>query len=208
MSAASLLLFAATEAALSLSPGPAVMLVAACSIKHGWRMSLHATLGILSANALYFLLSATGIGSLIAASPGVFEVIRWIGAGYLVYLGAMAIFGKPSPLTLSGMEGKSFSRTAMFRSAVLLQMANPKSLLMFVAILPQFVDPALPVGPQMLILALLSMLPEFFILLGYGVLASRTRYWATQPRYARITDRCAGALVLLAGLMVASVGRT
>jgi homoserine/homoserine lactone efflux protein len=207
MTTASLLLFAATEAALSLSPGPAVMLVVACGIAHGWRKSLYATLGILSANALYFALSATSIGSLIAASHDLFTVIRWIGAGYLVYLGLMAIFGKPSPLTLSNLAGRPSGGMTIFRSAVLLQMANPKSLLMFVAILPQFVDPAAPVGPQMVVLAALSILPEFCILLGYGVLASSASHWATQPRYARITDRCAGSLVLLAGILVASVNR-
>ena len=199
------LLFTATETALSLSPGPAVMLVVGCAIAHGWRRSLCATLGILCANALYFTLSATGIGTLVAASSDLFAVIRWIGAGYLIYLGLMAIFGKPSPLTISSQAGKSGGGMAIFRSALLLQMANPKSLLMFVAILPQFIDPALPVGPQMLILAALSIVPEFCILLGYGMLADRASAWATQPRYARITDRVAGSLVLLAGILVAGV---
>ena len=205
MSAGSLWLFAATEVAMSLSPGPAVMLVVACGIAHGWRRSLYATLGILSANALYFALSATGVGSLIAASHTLFNVIRWVGAGYLVYLGLMAIFGKPSPLTISNLAGRPAGGAAIFRSALLLQMSNPKSLLTFVAILPQFVDPGSPVGPQMLILALLSIVPEFFILLGYGLLANIARAWATQPRYARITDRCAGFLVLMAGVLVAGV---
>ncbi len=205
MTPASWLLFAATEAALSLSPGPAVMLVVACGLSHGWRRSLYATLGILSANALYFALSATGIGSLIAASHDLFTVVRWIGAGYLVYLGLMAIFGKPSPLTISSLAGRPSGGAAIFRSAVLLQMANPKSLLMFVAILPQFIDPGEPIGVQMAILAATSIVPEFFILLGYGVLASRASAWATQPRYARITDRVAGSLVLVAGILVATV---
>lgn len=199
------LLFAATEAALSLAPGPAVMLVVACGLAHGWRRSLHATLGILCANALYFALSATGIGTLIAASHDLFRVIRWCGAGYLVYLGLMAIVGKPSPLTLSNLAGKPAGGAAIFRGALLLQMANPKSLLMFLAILPQFIDPAAPVGSQMLILATLSIVPEFCILLGYGMLASRASGWATQPRYARITDRVAATLVLLAGVLVAAL---
>jgi len=207
MTAGSWWLFAATEAALSLSPGPAVMLVVACGLAHGWRRSLYATAGILFANALYFTLSATGIGSLLAASPTLFSVIRWIGAGYLVYLGLMAICGQPSPLTMSSLAGKPAGGVVLFRSAVLLQMANPKSLLMFVAILPQFIDPAAAIAPQMLMLAALSIVPEFLILLGYGVLASQASSWATQPRYARITDRVAGSLVLLAGVLVATVNR-
>lgn len=207
MTAGGWAIFAATEAALSLSPGPAVMLVAACGISHGWRHSLYATWGILSANALYFGLSATGIGTLIAASYTLFSVVRWTGAGCLVYLGLLTIFGRPSPLTISDLSGRPRGGARIFRSAMALQMANPKSLLMFVAILPQFIDPHSPIGFQMLMLAILSMVPEFFILLAYGVLGSRAGAWAMQPRYARITERVAGSLVLLAGVMVAGVNR-
>ncbi len=87
----------------------------------------------------------------------------------------------------------------------MLQLTNPKTLLMFVAILPQFIDPHQPVGLQMSILAACSMIPEFFILLGYGMLASKASHWATQPRYSVITERIAGTLVLAAGILVAAV---
>lgn len=199
------LLFTVTEAALSLAPGPAVMLVMACGLSSGWRRSLCATLGILAANAFYFAVSATGVVSLINASYELFSVVKWAGAAYLVYLGLSAILGKPSPLTVSRMEGEPASNMRMFWSAVLLQLSNPKSLLMFVAILPQFIDPHAPLAFQMSILAVSSIIPEFFILLAYGVLASRASKWAAQPRFARITDGIAGSLVLLAGILVATI---
>jgi threonine/homoserine/homoserine lactone efflux protein len=199
------LLFTLTEAALSLSPGPAVMLVCAFGLSNGWRHSLWATLGILAANAFYFVVSATGVGSLIMASYELFSIIKWAGAAYLVYLGLSAIFGKPSPLTVSRLERRDTSRWQTFRSAVTLQLANPKTLLFFVAILPQFVNPNAPVGLQMSIFAASSIIPEFLILLGYGILASQAARVATQPRFARMTDRIAGSLVLTAGILVASV---
>ncbi|MFZ3002208.1 MAG: LysE family translocator [Undibacterium umbellatum] len=198
-------LFTATEAALSLSPGPAVMMVVAYGIARGWRTSLFVTLGILTGNAIYFAVSATGIGSLILASPKVFLAIKYLGAAYLVYLGLSAIFGKPSPLTISKLDGVALSGRKIFSSALMLQLMNPKTLLMFVAILPQFIDPSEPVGVQMLILAACSIIPEFFILLGYGMLASKASHWATQERYAVITERIAGTLVAGAGIMVALV---
>ncbi|BBB60948.1 lysine transporter LysE [Undibacterium sp. KW1] len=198
-------LFTATEAALSLSPGPAVMMVVAYGIARGWRTSLFVTLGILTGNAIYFAVSATGIGSLILASPKVFMAIKYLGAAYLVYLGLSAIFGKPSPLTISKLDGVALSGRKIFSSALMLQLTNPKTLLMFVAILPQFIDPREPVGVQMLILAACSIIPEFFILLGYGMLASKASHWATQERYAVITERIAGTLVTGAGIMVALV---
>ncbi len=205
MTMQSWLLFTATEAALSLSPGPAVMMVVAYGIARGWRTSLFVTLGILSGNAIYFAVSATGIGSLILASPTLFMAIKWLGAAYLVYLGLSAIFGRPSPMTISRLEGKPQSARRIYASALMLQLTNPKTLLMFVAILPQFIDPHQPVGLQMIILAACSMIPEFFILLGYGMLASKASHWATQPRYSVITERIAGTLVLAAGIMVAAV---
>ncbi|WP_230413577.1 LysE family translocator [Undibacterium umbellatum] len=205
MNLESWVLFTATEAALSLSPGPAVMMVVAYGIARGWRTSLFVTLGILTGNAIYFAVSATGIGSLILASPKVFLAIKYMGATYLVYLGLSAIFGKPSPLTISKLDGVALSGRKIFSSALMLQLMNPKTLLMFVAILPQFIDPKEPIGLQMLILAACSIIPEFFILLGYGMLASKASHWATQERYAVITERVAGTLVTGAGIMVALV---
>ncbi|PRC91667.1 LysE family translocator [Solimicrobium silvestre] len=205
MSITNLWLFTATEAALSLSPGPAVIMVVAYGIARGQRGALFVTLGILAANALYFALSATGIGGLIAASPQLFHYIKWCGAAYLIYLGLSAIFGKASPITLSKMNANAQSGWRIFRGAALLQLSNPKSLLMFVSILPQFIDPGAPVGRQMLILAACSIIPEFFILLGYGMLASKASRTLTQQKYAVITERVAGCLVLMAGVMVAAI---
>lgn len=198
-------LYVLTEAALSLSPGPAVMLVIAYGLTQGARRSVPATLGILSANALYFALSATSLGAVIAASPGFFTVVKWLGAAYLVYVALSAIFGRPSPLTVSDPGARDGSRWSIYLAGLTLQLANPKTLIFFVAILPQFVDPRLPVGAQMLWLAAGSVIPEFFILLGYGFLASRVRRVATDPRFARWTDRVAGMLVLIVAALVVTV---
>jgi len=198
-------LYVLTETALSLSPGPAVMLVIAYGLSQGARRSLPATLGILAANGFYFALSATGLGAALAASPPFFVAVKWIGAAYLVSLGLRALFGRPSPITVSRPPDAAQSMRAVFGSGLTLQLGNPKTLIFFVAILPQFVDPRLPIGAQMLWLAAGSVLPEFLILLGYGYLASRLTPIATDPRYARWTDRGAGLLVLAAAALVISV---
>lgn len=198
-------LYLLTEAALSLVPGPAVMLVIAIGIALGARRSLYASLGILSANALYFALSATALGAVLASSRTFFVAVRWIGAGYLIYLGLLAIFGKPSPITISTAGDRPSSPRELFLSGLTLQLANPKTLIFFAAILPQFVDPHLPVGWQMVWLAAGSIVPEFFILAGYGFLASRAARVATSARFVRITDRIAGVLVLGAAALVLGV---
>lgn len=198
-------LYVLTEAALSLSPGPAVMLVIAFGLTQGARRSLFATLGILAANSIYFALSATSLGALIAASPAFFTVVKWLGAAYLVHVGLAAIFGRPSPLTVSDPGSRNGSRRSIFLAGLMLQLANPKALIFFIAILPQFVDPQLPIGAQMLWLAAGSVIPEFLILFGYGLLAARARGLASDARYARWTDRVAGTLVLAVATLVLTV---
>jgi threonine/homoserine/homoserine lactone efflux protein len=189
-------LYVLTEIALSLAPGPAVMLVIAYGLTQGARRSVPASLGILSANGVYFALSATGLGALLVTSKAFFNAVRWAGAAYLAALALRTIFGRPSPLTVSNPDLRSGSWRAIYLSGLTLQLANPKTLIFFVAILPQFVDPTLPIGVQMLWLAAGSVIPEFFILLGYGYLASRAARAAADARFARATERIAGALVL------------
>lgn len=198
-------LYVLTEAALSLSPGPAVMLVIAYGISQGARQSIWAGLGILSANALYFALSATALGAVLGSSTTLFTAIKWIGAAYLIYLGISALVGRPSPISLSSSAAKGTSRRGIYLSGVALQLANPKTLVFFIAILPQFVDPRLALGPQMAWLAAGSVIPEFFILAGYGWLGSRAAKFAADPRYARWTEHVAGVLILCAAALVLSV---
>ncbi len=197
-------LYLLTEAALSLSPGPAVMLVIAYGLARGARRSLLAALGVLSANALYFAISATALGAILIASKPFFVAVKWLGALYLVYIGVSALLGRDSPITVS-KAATGRSAASIYLSGLTLQLANPKTLIFFVAILPQFVDPSLPIGAQMLWLAAGSILPELLILGGYGYLASRAASLATNARYSRMTDRIAGALVLGAAALVLSV---
>jgi homoserine/homoserine lactone efflux protein len=197
-------LYVLAEAALSLSPGPAVLLVIACALAGGARRAVPATLGILSANAVYFMLSASSLGAVLVAAPLVFLVVKWAGAGYLVLIGIRALVGHASPITVSRPASGPAAAGRVYLSGVTLQLANPKTLIFFVAILPQFVDPRLPVGAQMLWLAAGSIGPEFLILLAYGYLASRLANVAADARFARWTDRFAGVLVLVIAALVVS----
>jgi dipeptidyl aminopeptidase/acylaminoacyl peptidase/threonine/homoserine/homoserine lactone efflux protein len=170
------LLFLAMETALSLSPGPAVFYVVSQGARGALRRTLPAAAGILSANGIYFALSATSLGAIIAASARFFTIAKWAGAAYLVYLGIRAlrsansthavVFGGTPTAQGNGLR-------AIYLGALTLQLANPKALLFFLALLPQFIDPGIPVVPQMLILAATSMLPELCILTAYGWLAHR-----------------------------------
>jgi homoserine/homoserine lactone efflux protein len=179
------LLFLIMETALSLSPGPAVFYVVSQGIR-AFPRAVPATLGILSANACYFALSATSLGALIAASARFFTIAKWVGAAYLIYLGvkslrsaaashSIALTGAATPGDRDG-DTCGNDRRRIYLGALTLQLSNPKALLFFLALLPQFIDTQRAVAPQMLILAATSMLPECCILLAYGWLAHRAAH--------------------------------
>jgi len=201
------LLFVVTEAVLSLTPGPAVLYVLSQAIQRGPGKSVWASWGILTANATYFILSATSLGAVIVASYKLFFLIKWIGAAYLVYLGISSFFGKSSVMSLpeAGANGRSGIR--ILRDGFLLQAANPKALLFFTAILPQFIDAHHNVALQIFTLGISSILVEFAILFTYGQLAGRVLSTARSPRFEKLTNRIGGSLLILAGVGLARLRR-
>jgi threonine/homoserine/homoserine lactone efflux protein len=202
-------LFLITETALCLSPGPAVLLVVSQGLRRGGRSSVFSSCGILAANAVYFAVSAAGLGAAILASYELFSLIRWAGAAYLVWLGLRAIVGTHSPFRpdTDRVSLPAESNQRLFANGFLLQAANPKALVFFAAILPQFVTPLHPMAMQFAVLGVTSVVAEFFVLLGYGVLAGRAAALARQPRFAKTADRVAGVLLLGAAAGLAGVRR-
>ena len=157
---------------------------------------------------MYFALSATSLGAVIVASYKLFFLIKWIGAAYLVYLGLANFFGKTSVLSLP--EEKTNSRTGwrILRDGFFLQAANPKALLFFIAILPQFIDAHHNVALQIFILGASSIVVEFIILFIYGQLAGRALATARSPRFEKLTNRVAGSLLVGAGIGLARLRST
>ena len=174
-----------------LTPGPAVLLVLATALRRGSRPSVAPTLGILSANSIYFAISATSLG-----------------AAYLVYLGVKALLAKSSPLgdPQGATGGRSFRR--LYADGFLLQLSNPKAIVFFAALLPQFIDPKGDLTLQVVVLWITSVVLEFFVLLGYGLAAGRALAVARQPRYARWTNRVSGILLIGAGGGLAALRRS
>jgi homoserine/homoserine lactone efflux protein len=197
MSVTNLFFFAAMEIVLCFTPGPAVLLVVSQAMKRGFRKSLRGALGILTANAIYFALSAAGLGALLIASRTVFEIIKWLGAGYLVFLGLkMIVTRSTEPLV------NEIPRDDSFRQALFVQLANPKAVVFFTALLPQFIDPRGPVTLQFLTLGVISTVIEFPVLALYGFAADRGR--AIYARHTRWVERIAGGCLVAAGVKLAA----
>lgn len=192
--------FCITEAVLCFTPGPAVLLVVSVALGRGLRPSLGAALGILTANGLFFVLSATGLAAVLVASREVFLALKWVGAVYLVWLGLRMIFSAGSRQV--GAEPLPLTRS--LRRGFVAQGTNPKALVFFVALLPQFIDPGAPVVSQLLILGSSSVVIEFFALAVYAQAGFRAARMAG-PRLAGALQRVGGALLVAAGARLAAV---
>jgi homoserine/homoserine lactone efflux protein len=200
-------LFAVTETALCFTPGPAVLLVLSQGLARGTASSIWSNLGILAGNTMYFFLSATGLGAALLASYELFSVIRWVGAAYLIWLGITAFVGTSPVFSVSRAHDAPARRGRIFMNGFVLQASNPKALVFFTALLPQFIDPHASVLTQVTILAVTSVLIEFFVLLAYGALAGRLTELAKRPRFARLANRIAGSMLISAGIGMARLRR-
>jgi len=207
MSWESFLIFLVTTAVVCLTPGPAALLIVAQGMSNGYRRSYWAIAGIALGNAIYFALSATGVAALIVASSTLFSVIKWIGVVYLFYLGISAIRSKASALTVTGNAAQATTGMRAFWQAMVVELSNPKALLYFVALLPQFIDPSRPVGRQLLIFGITCIGLDTMAYSLYAWLGSKTRRFTANARFVKTSNRTAGGLLMVAGAMMATLKR-
>jgi threonine/homoserine/homoserine lactone efflux protein len=196
-------LFCATEVVLCFTPGPAVLLVVSLALTRGAQAGLAGSLGILVANGLYFALSATGIGAILLASWELFFLIKWLGAAYLLWLGLRMLLARPHRLAAD--DRSPLSPVAPIRHGLITQGANPKALIFFTALLPQFVDPVHPVATQIAILGVSSILIEFLVLGLYVAICQRARGLMQRPGFATALNRTGGVLLIGAGAGMATI---
>jgi homoserine/homoserine lactone efflux protein len=200
MSLEAWLAFCATETVLCFIPGPAVLFVVSVALARGSRPGIAASLGVLAANAGYFALSATGIAAVIVASNELFTVLKLGGAAYLTCLGLRMLLGASQP---AATPSPQVVRRAFLRG-MFVQGANPKALIFFVALLPQFIEPGTPVASQIILLGVSSVVIEFLVLGLYVALAVRARR-LTGSRLAGPLQRVGGGFLVAAGARLAVV---
>src|SRR5581483_2728471 len=134
---------------LFLTPGPIVTLIIATAARSGTRAALLTVAGASTGNAVLLALIALGLGWILQTSAMLFEIMRWAGAAYLIFLGIQAWRHARVAAAIAAPPAHVHARRGF-----LVAMTNPKTIAFFTAFLPQFVDPALPVGHQLLVMCI------------------------------------------------------
>ena len=190
------------------TPGPAVFYVLSAGMSGGFSGSGRASLGVLCADALYFLLSVTGLGTILLASYAVFTLVKFAGAAYLVYLGLRLLCSAvvwPKEAVASWTNAPAGRR--WLSGGFMVHAANPKALLYFGSIVPQFLQPDRALMPQLVVLGLAHLVTALTVLVAYSYFASRIRALATRPWFSRTLNATSGILLVAVGAGLASIKR-
>ena len=204
MSAAVLILFMITSFVAIATPGPTVLLALSNGARFGTRVALFGMLGAMLSDLILIGSVSIGLGAVLAASKIAFEVLKWIGVAYLLYLGIQLLRTKPQskPEVIQELGASAPQSYRLFLKCLLVALTNPKGYLFFSAILPQFVNPQAVQLPQYMLLALSFTLMDGLVMLGYASSGARAvKLFRTPMTMVWINRFSGGALITLAGAL-------
>ena len=209
VSAGQLLGFMVASLVMIVIPGPGVLFVVGRALSHGRRTALATAAGHALGNYAVAVFVAVGLGALLERSAAVFVVVKIAGAAYLVWLGIQAIRHRKSLASVFVAAAAPREGWRALRDGVVVGVTNPKSYILFGAVLPQFVvRSAGNVPGQMLLLASVSVLLGAVSDCGYGFAASAVRNWfASSPRRFELVGGAGGLAMIGVGVTVALTGR-
>lgn len=194
--------FAVASAIMVAIPGPTVLLVISYALGHGRRPALAIVAGVALGDFTAMTASILGVGALLAASASLFTALKWIGAAYLVYLG-VRLWRAPVAPQAADAHAPAVATRRIFLHAYVVTALNPKSIVFFVAFLPQFLDPAGPVALQLVVFEATFLVLATLNAAAYALLASTMRGAIRRPAVQRAVNRIGGSLMIGAGLLAA-----
>ena len=209
ISGGQLLGFTVTSLVLIVIPGPGVLFVVGRALAHGRRTALATACGHAAGNYVVAACVAVGLGTILQRSASVFIAVKLVGAAYLVWLGVQAIRHRKSLAAAFAAAAEPRQGWRAVRDGAVVGMTNPKSYILFGAVLPQFVNRGGGhVAGQMLLLALVSVLIGAVCDGGWGFAASAVRNWfASSPRRFELVGGAGGLAMIGVGVTVAITGR-
>ncbi|PWK55323.1 LysE family translocator [Roseicyclus mahoneyensis] len=200
------LAFVAASVAILVLPGPTVMLVISLALTQGRRVALATAAGAALGGSVALSLSLAGVGALVMGSPALFTVLKWVGVGYLMWLGAGLWRSAPQAGLTLAATGHLAARDSFARAATV-TVLNPKGIAFFMAFAPQFIDPARPYETQAAMMVPTYMTLAAMNALGYALMADLARARLLQPAVLPWVARVGAAGIIAMALLMAVVER-
>ena len=191
--------FVVASAILLIIPGPTILTVISYSMAHGRRANAPLVAGVALGDSTALVLSVLGLGALLATSALWFTMVKWIGGSYLLYLGIKLFRAGISSTELAAPAAPG-SWWRLFANTYLVTALNPKSIVFFVAFLPQFISPNASVTRQLWVLAVTFVVLATINATLYAVFAASVRKLLSSPRVQRRFNIAGGSLLSVAGL--------
>lgn len=207
MSFSTWLAFFAASWAISFSPGPGAISAMASGLKYGFRRGYWTTLGLECGILCQLAIVALGLGALLATSELAFAIVKWVGVAYLIYLGVKQFRTDAMPVAVEARPAGNFEVREQIMRGYLVNMTNPKGTMFLLAVVPQFLDLGQPLPMQYVIIGATLCFTDLVAMGCYTSLSSRILRLMRKPGHIRWLNRGFGALFILAGTILASLGR-
>ena len=191
---------------ISFTPGAGAINTMSNALNVGFRRAFWGVLGQQTALVIQILIVALGVGVLVSSSPIAFNVIRYSGAAYLVYLGVRQFLAKPSANPDDAMAIRDEPAFSLFRRGLWVNLLNPKAIVFFLAFLPQFVRPGEDLLPQYLVIAVTVVVVDVLVMWFFFAAAARSfQRFTRDERGQKILNRVFGSLFVAVGVLLAVI---
>lgn len=187
---------------MAITPGPANLFAVATGLEKGKRAAVIGVLGMCLATSTWFLAAALGLGALVTAFPTAFRLIALAGAAYVAWLGIGSILGALHQEAKAPKSGFAISDLPL-KDGFLVQIANPKAILFFTAVLPPFLDIQRPIVPQLIMFACATLGLDFLAMSAYGISGAALSKAMNEAHFRRIFGLGVGALLITAAALMA-----
>lgn len=202
------LLFLPGAFALNVFPGPNNLLSVSNGARHGFGPAFLAGFGRLPVFAFMVILTAVGLGAVLAASETAFFILKWIGALYLFYLGIRMVIARSAPALLPHEAALHVPLKTLRRQEFLVASSNPKAIAIFTAFIPQFIQPGEAIWVQLLLMGSAFVVMEIAAIAIYAIMGARLRTLAQSATGLTWINRCSGGALIASGFALLFTQRT
>jgi threonine/homoserine/homoserine lactone efflux protein len=203
-----ILLYTITVFIASIIPGPSMLLAISHGMQHGVRKTMVSAMGNVTVTFIQASVSIAGLGTVLMASESVFHFMKWAGAAYLIYVGAAMMFSSQTPLApVEKDSNKRIASSKIFLQAAMVTAGNPKAILFFTAIFPQFINPRTDFVHQYILLMVILNIVAFICFMIYALGGQKIVSLFSRADAGKSMNRIIGGTFIGTGIGIAASGK-